>query len=450
MQYNVLDYNIINDGITNNTKAILKLIDVIHSNGGGTLYFPAGKYVTGSIILKSNITLFLDNGSVILGSGNVEDYPLITNEVISGWNMDVRTGVVAARDAVNVGICGRGTINGRGQNWWHDTGDHRPRSIQFINCRNVSIKDITIINSPMWTVHPIRCENVLISGISIINPHNSPNTDGINPESCNNVRISDCYIDVGDDCITLKSGTQDCLYIKEEPCQNITITNCNMAHGHGGVVIGSEMSGGVKNVTITNCTFNGTDRGIRVKTRRLRGGVVENIIVNNIIMKDVISPVVINSFYHCGCKPEDLEIASDTNFRDVQLDTPKFKNFHFSNLIVENAKGAACYIEGLPEMYVDGLTIDNFAVSMLEDESLKPVAPAMTFKSKDEKNLMKGKGLIINNAKNVILKNVKISLKKEVAMELKNITNISVVDFNRTVETDADLIIMENVEGHNL
>ena len=225
-----------------------------------------------------------------------------------------------AYKAENIAIRGRGLINGHGKKWWDfvegykqdqprskwqymfdnlnknillpddprqmTRGFLRPPFIQPMYCKNVLIEGITIINSPFWTVNPEFCENVTITGVTINNPP-SPNTDGINPESCKYVHISNCHISVGDDCITIKSGKDIPGRTKAAPTQNYTITNCTMLSGHGGVVIGSEMSGGVKNIVISNCIFDGTDRGIRIKTTRGRGGTVEDIRVDNIIMKNI-------------------------------------------------------------------------------------------------------------------------------------------------------------------
>ena len=162
------------------------------------------------------------------------------------------------------------------------------------------IEGVTFRNSPMWTVSPLACDNVVIRAVTVINPPDSPNTDGINPDSCRNVRISDCYVDVGDDCITIKSGKEDDARRELRACENIAVTNCTLLHGHGGVVIGSEISGSVRNVAISNCIFVGTDRGIRIKARRGRGGVVEDIRASNLVMDGVHCPIVVNLFYGCG------------------------------------------------------------------------------------------------------------------------------------------------------
>lgn len=376
----VTNYGVIGDGKTNNTKKIAEVIAKLKEIGGGTLYFPPGEYVTGSIMLGDNMTLYLEGGAIILGSENPDDYPMLTNKEIEGYNRGGHAGLVCAVKAKRVTVTGRGIIDGRGYYWWDDPeNQHRPRAFQPILCNNVRLEGITIKNSAMWTVHPICCLNVVIDGISVRNPADSPNTDGINPESCRNVRISNCSITVGDDCVTLKSGTEDDDLQKQHACENITITNCTMNDGHGGVVIGSEMSGGVRNVTISNCVFNGTDRGIRIKTRRKRGGFVKDVRIDNIIMYDVFSPLTINGYYQCGgTDPNDEELFS-LKARPVEDNTPVFKNIYISNITAREVKCAAGYIYGLPEMPVKGLHIDNFVCTMTKGEHNVASEPIMAW-----------------------------------------------------------------------
>ena len=302
MVFNVKDFGATGDGINKDTDAFKKAISECQKNGGGTLYIPAGIYLTGPIHLKSNITLYIENGAVLKFSQDIDDYPTVYTRW-EGEEAEVYSPLIYGEDIENIAVTGFGTIDGQGMLWWNllrkkELRYPRPRGISFYRSRNITIDGIRIINSPSWTVNPIECENITVNNIKIQNPYDSPNTDGINPESCRGVRISNCYIDVGDDCVTLKSGTEDCR--ERIPCENITVTNCIMAHGHGGVVIGSEMSGGVRNVVISNCIFEGTDRGIRIKTRRGRGGIVEDIRVSNIVMKNVICPFAFYMYYNCG------------------------------------------------------------------------------------------------------------------------------------------------------
>ena len=314
-----------------NTEIINNTINRLNKAGGGTLFFPSGDYLTASNHMKSNITLELEAGASLRFSDNFDDYMPFVEMRHEGVMMKSFQPLIYATDAENITIKGEGKLDGQGKAWWkeffrvlidlrdngkrdinkyqplfeqandmktlyaetnvdwHSTLDRRflrPPFIQLLRCRNVRIEGITIVNSPFWTVNPNFCDNVTVKGVTINNVP-SPNTDGINPESCSNVHISDCHISVGDDCITIKSGRDLQARKIGRPCENITITNCTMLSGHGGVVIGSEMSGGVKKVTISNCVFDGTDRGIRIKSTRGRGGVVEDIRVSNVVMSDI-------------------------------------------------------------------------------------------------------------------------------------------------------------------
>lgn len=231
-----------------------------------------------SIELKSNITLYLESGATLDFLDEIEKYELINLE-FEGILGKMYMPCIYASNSENVSIIGSGIINGNGFRWWNEYKEleyPRPYLVCFSNCNNVKLQGVLLTNSPTWTVHPLCCNNVFIQGITIKNPKDSPNTDGIDPNSCKNVRISDCMIDVGDDCIAIKSGTEDTP--RKIACENITITNCNMIHGHGGIVIGSEMSGSVRNISVSNCIFQDTDRGIRLKTRRKRGGSMENLV----------------------------------------------------------------------------------------------------------------------------------------------------------------------------
>ncbi|MDO5398627.1 MAG: glycoside hydrolase family 28 protein [bacterium] len=427
--YDVTRYGVYNDGVTNNTKAIADVIALAASNGGGTIYFPAGTYISGSIELKSNMTLYLESGALILGSEDKADYPMITKEIVEGYTREGHAAMIYAINAENVTIEGRGTIDGRGYNWWPDKeNEHRPRMFQTILCDNVRLAGITIKNSPMWTVHPICCRNVTIDGITIRNPWDSPNTDGINPESCSGVHISNCTVDVGDDCLTLKSGTEDDLLQKQYPCENIVVTNCTMLNGHGGVVIGSEMSGGVKNVTISNCVFNGTDRGIRIKTRRKRGGCVEDILINNIMMTNVFAPITVNGYYQCGgTSPDDMSLFSLEKL-PVSDDTPVMKNIIISNVRATKATASAGYIYGIPESPVEGLRISNYSVEMVPAEDDIKDKPIMAWHIKKTA----GTGLYCCFCKDIVFDNVSIKVLNGPAVRIEKSENIRLTGISVT------------------
>jgi polygalacturonase len=373
--FNIRDYGAVGDGIHKETGAFSKAIDACSRAGGGTVYVPPGRYLTGTITLKSHVTLDVDAGAVILGSGDPADYPLHD----SVWDPAKKEicPLIYALDADNVGIRGRGTIDGQGQNWWRRMGwperlkvpraqrtpaelaqlallaNGRPHLIEPIRCRNLVIAGLHLINSASWTVSPLLCEFVRIDGLTIENPVPSPNTDGIDPESCRNVQIVNCRIDAGDDCVTLKSGMNEAGRRMGRPDENITIANCIMLHGHGGVVIGSEMSGGVRNVVINNCVFQGTQRGIRIKSQRGRGGVVEGVETSNIVMENVPEAFSITTFYSGRNKLSDIF--------PVNEGTPVFRDLHFSDITARGSKTAG-EITGLREMPVSDITFSNVQI----------------------------------------------------------------------------------------
>lgn len=421
---NVCDYGVIGDGKTNNTKAIAAVVEKAQALGGGMIYFPPGKYLTGTIELKDNMTLYLDTGAVILGSADPADYPMITKDMLKGYNREGHSGLIKAFNCKNIAIKGGGTVDGQGMNWWgNPENEHRPRAVQPILCENVVIDGITILNSAMWTVHPMCCKNVTINNVTIKNPSDSPNTDGINPESCSGVHISNCTIDVGDDCLTLKSGTEDDDFQKQYPCENIVVTNCIMRNGHGGVVIGSEMSGGVRNIAITNCVFSGTDRGIRIKTRRKRGGCVEDVIVSNIVMDKVLVPFVINGYYFCGAgvREDDMSLFSLEN-EPVTDKTPVMRNINISNIRAKNVIASAGYVYGIPEMPVEGLTLSNYSVEMVGTEETLTERPIMAFHVEPTN----GTGLFFKNVKNSVLRDISVKVTNGVGLEVETSTGLEI------------------------
>lgn len=382
------------DGKTINTRLINRTIERLEKQGGGTLFFPAGRYLTGPIHLKSNITLELEAGATLLFSTNFDDYLPFVEVRHEGVMMKSFSPLIYAVDAENITIKGEGTLDGQGKAWWdeffkvlvdlRDNGKRdvnkyqpmfekandvaqiaaetnedwygtldrrffRPPFIQPIRCKNVRIEGVKIINSPFWTVNPEFCDNVTVDGVTIHNVP-SPNTDGINPESCRNVHISNCHISVGDDCITIKSGRDLQARKLGAACENITITNCTMLSGHGGVVIGSEMSGGVRRVTISNCVFEGTDRGIRLKSTRGRGGVVEDIRVSNIVMKDIKKEALVFNLKYSKMPQEPV---SDR--------TPVFRNIHISGVTVNGVQTPIKFV-GLEEAPITDIVLRDVQI----------------------------------------------------------------------------------------
>jgi polygalacturonase len=445
--FDVTDFGAVGDGNTNCTKQIQSAIDAAASAGGGMVTVPAGRFVTGTLWLRSNIELHLDPGAVIMGSQDENDFP----KFVSKWegpNVKPRhAALFCGENLDNVSLTGRGTVDARGEMWWKQKHsgvvreDLRPFTFRLIDSRNILISGLTFKNSPMWTLTPLACENVTIENVTIQNPSDSPNTDGINPESCSNVRISNCTIDVGDDCVTLKCGTEDDGRKEHRPTENVTITNCTMMHGHGGVVIGSEMSGSVRNVTISNCVFVGTDRGLRFKSRRGRGGVVEDVRANNIIMDGVLCPIAINLFYAPGAHGEKK--VNDTSPWPVDDTTPRFRRLRFSNISAVHVKYAATFILGLPEMPVQDVSLDNVSI-YLDPENKTAGTPEM---APVIEKVARG-GIIAKGIEKLSLRNVDISDQIGPAVSVTDAKDLAMSDVSaRTASSGAASFKLDNVQG---
>ncbi len=377
-----------------NTEFIRAKVEQLEINGGGTLYFPAGTYLTGPIELKSNMTIELEAGATLKFTDDFDLYLPYIEVRHEGVMMKSFQPLIYARDAENITIKGEGTLDGQGKGWWdeffkvyidlrdngkrtinkyqtmfdeandvdairaevnedwHGTLDRRffrPPFIQMLHCKDIRIEGVKIINSPFWTINPQFCDNIFVRGVTLVNPP-SPNTDGINPESCRNVHISDCHISVGDDCITIKAGRDAQARNIGVPCENITITNCTMLSGHGGVVIGSEMSGSVRRVTISNCVFDGTDRGIRLKSTRGRGGVVEDIRVSNIVMYNIKREALVFNLKYSKMPEEPMSER-----------TPIFRNIFVSGVSVRNVN-TPIKIVGLEEAPITDIVLRDIFI----------------------------------------------------------------------------------------
>ena len=393
------------DGRTLDTQALQATLDACSQGGGGTIFVPAGQYLTGTIFFHDNISLYLDAGATLLGSQEPDDYPILPNRW-EGSEQPTHAPLIAGSHLKNIALLGRGSIDGRGSFWWEAFKERRlahprPRLIGFSDCTNVRIEGITLLNSPSWTVNPVRCENVTIHGLIIINPPDSPNTDGINPDSCRLVRISDCYVSVGDDCITIKAGTQHEHPKLRAACRDIVITNCTLERGHGGVVIGSEMSGDVRNVAISNCVFIGTDRGIRLKSRRGRGGVVEDVRASNLVMNDVLCPFTMNLYYHGGARGDPLIV--DKKHHPVNEGTPRFRRIHISHVSAVGVKIAAGFLYGLAEMPLEDISFNDVLISL--SPSAEPGYPEMA----DDIPSISRAGFFVRNARRIRFEHVEIS-----------------------------------------
>ena len=372
--FNVRDYGATGDGRTLETAAFRRAVAACAAAGGGEVVVPPGRYLTGTIELKSRVGLEVGAGAVILGSENPADYPATPNAW--GEPTEMIAPLIYAADAEDVAIEGRGTIDGQGAVWWRrleladprrkgpalSAADQaeaarvqrgRPRLIRLVRCQRVLISGLTLRDAADWTIHPLLCDGVRIVGVSIYAAPGSHNTDGIDPESCREVHILGCRIDTGDDCVTLKSGLNEAGRRMGRPTEDVTIANCVMYRGHGGVTIGSEMSGGVRNVTITNCVFHGTDTGLRIKSQRGRGGVVEGVVMDGVVMQDVREPFQITTFYMGHDRPSEVH--------PVDEGTPRYRDFHFSNITARGARSAG-FITGLREMPIEDLTFSHVRI----------------------------------------------------------------------------------------
>lgn len=364
------------DAARRTTRALQDAIDRTADLGGGRVTIPPGVHESGALRLRSHVELHLEQGAVLRFVPDPSLYPPVGARW-EGATTAIHSPCVYARSATDVSITGAGEIDGGGEWWWQAFREGtlaypRPTLLAFHECTRVEVTGVTLLNSPAWTVHPLMCDDVRIVGVRIVNPADSPNTDGIDPESCRDVLIEDCHIDVGDDCIAIKSGSERAA--ERIPSERITITGCRMLHGHGGVVIGSEMSGGVRGVVISDCVFEGTDRGIRIKTRRGRGGVIEDVRVSDITMDSVMCPIVVNPFYFCG--PEGkLPLVSDRRPRPVDDGTPHIRDVRLARIRATNVQACAAFISGLPEAPLVGLTLEQIDISYAADP--EPAVPAM-------------------------------------------------------------------------
>lgn len=463
---NIADLGAVADGQTLNTEIFATAIDMMVAKGGGRVIVPAGIWMTGPIVMKSNINIHLEDGAMVHFSDNFDLYPLVESsfEGIMTWRCQ---SPISGRDLENIAFTGNGVFDGNGQAWrpvkrgkmtanqwrnlvnsggtledndsyWWPTEQAargyiisnrnnlpqletyeefleikdflRPVMVSLINCQRVLLDGLTFQNSPAWNIHPLMCQDVTIRNLTVRNPWYSQNGDGLDLESCKNVVIYNNNFDVGDDAICFKSGRDKEGRDRAIPTENVIVKNNVVYHGHGGFVVGSEMSGGVRNVHVSDCTFMGTNIGIRFKSTRGRGGIVENIYISNINMIDIpTEPIRFNMFY--GGKAPVLDngqsstslIESDAPAVPVTEETPLFRNIHVKN-IVANGFGNAALFMGLPELKLENVVLENAILQ----------AP---------------KGFSIIDAEGIVLKNVKIIRDSGPALTIFNSNNITIKNF---------------------
>lgn len=470
----IVKFGAIPDGFNLNTKSINDAITAVSKKGGGVVFVPAGLWLTGPVVIKSNVNLHLAQGATLLFTADKSQYPLVAANW-EGLPQMRNQSPVSATDAVNIAITGKGIIDGNGDPWravkndkltasqwkklvasggvlsedkktWYPsesfmkgskmpsnpgmiTPDRdvayyesikdflRPNMVLFTKCKNVLLEGVIFQNSPAWCLHPLMCENLTVKNIFVKNPWYAQNGDGIDVESCKNVLIENSVFDVGDDALCMKSGRDAEGRKRGMPTENVIIRGCTVYASHGGFVIGSEMSGGARNIYVTNCTFIGSDIGLRFKTTRGRGGVVENVFIKDIYMKNIPAEAILFDMYYMAKDPvallgEKRELPK-VEFKAVDETTPSFRNFHISNVYCNGAE-KGIFLRGVPEMHVKNIVLENMV-------------------------LQADKGIDIQEASNITFRNIKV-ISKETNPVVDVIQSDNLVFDNITYKEGAELL----------
>ena len=415
---NITSYGAVGDGMTLNTEAFATAISELNSKGGGHLIVPEGIWFTGPITLLSGVDLHLEENAIIVFSSDQDLYPII-NTNFEGQDMRRCLSPVNALGQKNISITGKGIIDGNGDKWrevkkqnappkvWKDlvksggvlsdkqdvwfpdegykaaratSGTFnkpadsldenyiktflRPVLVSIRECEGVLLEGVTFQNSPAWNIHPLFSRNIIVKDITVRNPYYATNGDGIDIDACENVILQGATFDVGDDAICIKSGKDEDGRRHAVSCRNLLIDRCTVYHGHGGFVVGSEMSGGVENIKVTRNVYLGTDVGLRFKSTRGRGGVVKNIWIDDVKMKDIIANAVIFNLFYAGKSATESKDGVPVKEPGYVADitTPEFCGIHFSNITC-NGAASAISINGLPEKPVRDLTFNDVVIS---------------------------------------------------------------------------------------
>ncbi len=411
------------DGVTDDSQALQAAVMACPKDG--TVYVPAGTYLTSPLFLKSDMTLWLDKDAELLGHTDRSKYPILPGVIrhlydnsqeynLGSWEgnpLDSFASIVTAINCENLAIIGEGTINGNADkgDWWVNPKVKRiawrPNGLFLNNCSHVRVQGVKICNSPCWTVHPYYSSHLRFLNLRIWNPSDSPNTDGFDPESCEDVLLAGSVISVGDDCIALKSGK---LYMAREhhrKTRDVRVRNCRLERGHGSVTVGSEIAGGVTDVTVEQCVFSHTDRGVRIKTRRGRGerSVLDNLHFSNIRMEGVHMAVTVNMFYFCDPDGHSLYVQ-DQSAAPVDYRTPAIGTLEVSNVEVTGADASFICAFGLPESPIGRLIVKDVDVSFLPEGERTPQCPIMM----DDFPKLSGRSIYLKNIKKLEVSNVTI------------------------------------------
>ena len=406
--FNINDYGGKADGVSDNTEAFKKAIAACNESGGGKVLVPAGKYLTGPIHLKSNVNLQLVKNAEVLFTKDKAAYLPLVHTSYEGMELMNYSPLIYAYGQKNIAVTGEGIFNGQAsnENWWNWVGKEeygykegepkqsdddklprlrkmiadgvkvedrkfgegsylRPTFFEPFECENILVQGVTFTNAPFWILHPIKSNNITVDGVTIRS--HGPNNDGCDPEYSKNVHIKNSIFDTGDDCIAIKSGRNNDGRRVAIPSENIVIENCVMADGHGGVVMGSEISAGVRNVFVRNCKMDSPnlERAIRIKTNTIRGGFVENVYVKDIQVGQVKEAVLkINTFYAIYDNQEGDYI-------------PSIKNVFLENVTVENGGEYGVLIKGREQSPVKNVVLKNVTIKStktpIEIENCEPI-----------------------------------------------------------------------------
>lgn len=444
-EINIKDFGAKNNGKFDNTKAFKAAFDELAKNGGGKLIVDEGTWLTGPIDLVDNATLELKEGAELSFISDPSVYPPAYTRW-EGVECYAMHALLRASDCKNVTITGRGTINGNGNDWWgivkakkavgqskpmatyelalaklnpgfenqagggggRETQFLRPCLVEFMNCQHVVFEGIQLKNSPFWTVHPLYSDDLTLKDLRIENPYSAPNTDGIDIDSCTNVKVLNCFVAVGDDGICLKSGSGPDGIRVNKPTSNVTIKDCTVRFAHGGIVFGSETAAGIQHVLAENCDLSGTDRGIRIKSRRGRGGDLCDITLKNLVMNDTLCPIAMNMYYKCGINDVNSPLFS-LEKQPVTSETPRIHDVKIIGCKGKNCKASAGFIVGLPEMPIDNLEIRDCEFSTDESSDRSPMESDMFYGLPE----VFVKSFRVRNAPGAKFENVKIEGPKE-------------------------------------
>lgn len=490
--FNIVRYGAKADGITLNTGAIAQAIDQANAAGGGTVLIPAGVWLTGPLKLKSNVNLHLQRGALLQFSNNRDHYPVVET-TWEGQKAFRCHAPVWAVGQENIGITGEGIMDGSGEVWkqvkknkltstqwrklvesggvlgkngdaWYPSEQSRygnedakewanlwapgrtkedyiairdflrPNMISITECENVLLEGVTFQNSPAWTLHPLLTNHITIRHVHVRNPWFGQNNDALDLESCRYGVVDGCTFDTGDDAITIKSGRDEQGRKRGVPTENIIVKNTTVFHAHGGFVIGSEMSGGVKNLYVNNCSFLGTDIGLRFKTKRDRGGVVEKIYISDIAMNSIPGEAILFDMYYEAKDPVPLDgdknELPEIKAEPVNDGTPQFRDFHIRNVVCHGA-ATAILLRGLPEMNIKNITIENS--NFTSDKGLVCIEAENITLRNTGLFTRSPKVMQVQNGKNILLDNIRWSGEKETLLELNGDRSRKV----RLIGTDA-------------